>query len=85
MDQSRIVTEQELEKLRSFCASPKCNSWSVIPRLSTPQRFAEFVNGSPHVSSDEVIQYSHAIDDDMLRKCPEINFFVCETVLRHLS
>ena len=66
MDQSRIVTEQELEKLRSFCASPKCNSWNVVPKLSSPQRFAEFVTGSPHVSSEEVIEYSHAIDDEMI-------------------
>ncbi len=40
MDQSRIHTEKELEKLRQHCRSPQCNSWTVVSRLQSPTRFA---------------------------------------------
>ncbi len=45
MEQSRLETERQLEELRQFCSSPKCDAWRVASRLSSPTRFAEFVQG----------------------------------------
>ena len=45
MEQSRLETERQLEGLRRFCASPKCDAWKVASRLQSPTRFAEFVQG----------------------------------------
>ena len=47
-----------------FCQSPKCNSWKHISTLSSPTRFAEFVQGSSHLTQDEVLGYSQVDDWD---------------------
>ena len=40
MDQSRIHTQQELEKLRIACMSPQVNSWQMVSKLQSPTRFS---------------------------------------------
>ena len=69
LDQSRIETEKALKNLREFCQSPKCNSWKIASRLDSPTRFAEFVQGSSHLTQHEVMEYSQVDfnDDDLLR------------------
>merc|ERR1712179_428837 len=67
LSQSRIETEKALESLREFCQSPKCNSWKITSRLESPSRFAEFVQGSNHITENEVLEYSQVdFDDDFL-------------------
>jgi len=60
LDQSRLETEKALNELRQYCASPKCDAWKVASRLQSPTRFAEFVQGSPHISQGEVMEYSRS-------------------------
>ena len=40
MDQSRIHTQRELEKLRQACQSPQFKSWQTVSKLQSPTRFA---------------------------------------------
>ena len=40
LDQSRIHTQKELEKLRQACMSPQFKSWQTVSKLQTPTRFA---------------------------------------------
>ncbi|XP_018411573.1 PREDICTED: nuclear envelope integral membrane protein 2 [Nanorana parkeri] len=53
-EQAEVETTKALEELRDFCRSTDINSWLVISRLSSPNRFAQFILGSNHVSSEEV-------------------------------
>jgi len=55
-------TEKALKELREFCQSPKCNAWKHISSLKSPTRFAEFVQGSSHISQDEIMDYSNTSD-----------------------
>nr|DBA20107.1 TPA: hypothetical protein GDO54_015837 [Pyxicephalus adspersus] len=56
-EQAEIETAKALEELRDFCYSPDFDSWLAISRLSSPKRFAEFILGSNHVSSDEASEH----------------------------
>ena len=68
MDQSRIETEKALKNLREYCQSPKCSPWKIASRLDSPSRFSEFVQGSSHLTQDEVMEYSQVdfSDDDLV-------------------
>ena len=68
MDQSWVETEKALDDLRNYCQSPKCAAWKVASRLQSPTRFAEFVQGSPHVTEDEVMSYSHVDFNDIIEE-----------------
>ncbi|XP_028849917.1 nuclear envelope integral membrane protein 1-like isoform X2 [Denticeps clupeoides] len=62
----RLLTEEEYQKqaeeetnralveLRRFCGSPEFNTWKAVSRLQSPQRFADFMEGSPHLLPNEV-------------------------------
>jgi len=52
-------TRKALEELRNYCRSPDSKPWSTVTKLASPSRFAEFVEGSPHITEREVIDYSH--------------------------
>lgn len=65
MDQARVETKKALDNLREFCRSPECDAWKLTRRLKSPNRFAEFVEGSPHLTEEEVMDYSHAEFDDL--------------------
>ncbi|XP_077175596.1 nuclear envelope integral membrane protein 2 [Paroedura picta] len=52
-EQAESETGQALEELRAFCRSPSFPSWLAVVKLQTPQRFANFVLGFPHVSPEE--------------------------------
>ncbi|XP_069839617.1 nuclear envelope integral membrane protein 2 isoform X2 [Dendropsophus ebraccatus] len=53
-EQCEVETLKAIKELRDFCNSPDFNSWLTVSRLSSPKRFADFVLGSNHVSSEEV-------------------------------
>ena len=46
--------------LRSLTSSQECNTWKLATRLQSPSRFPEFVQGSPPLTENEVMDYSHA-------------------------
>ncbi|XP_030589865.1 nuclear envelope integral membrane protein 1 [Archocentrus centrarchus] len=62
----RLLTEEEyqkegeeetrhaLEELRKYCNSPEFSPWRAVSRLQSPKRFADFVEGSPHLMPNEV-------------------------------
>ncbi|CAL8109548.1 unnamed protein product [Orchesella dallaii] len=50
-------TQKCLEDLRKFCNSPDCNAWKVVTRLKDPKRFSSFIEGTSHLSDDEVMAY----------------------------
>ncbi|KAI3356941.1 hypothetical protein L3Q82_003582 [Scortum barcoo] len=62
----RLLTEEEyqkegeeetlraLEELRKYCNSPEFKPWKAVSRLQSPKRFADFIEGSPHLMSNEV-------------------------------
>ncbi|KAK2851797.1 hypothetical protein Q5P01_008073 [Channa striata] len=62
----RLLTEEEyqkqgeeetryaLEELRKYCNSPEFSPWKAVSRLQSPKRFADFIEGSPHLMPNEV-------------------------------
>merc|ERR1711874_264600 len=62
--QALIETRKALEELRNYCKSPQCPQWKTVSRLASPRRFAEFIEGSPHLTEDEVIEYSQWEEDE---------------------
>ncbi|XP_067095298.1 nuclear envelope integral membrane protein 1 isoform X1 [Osmerus mordax] len=52
--QGEVETHQALEELRKYCTSPEFNTWKTVSRLQSPKRFADFVEGSPHLQQNEV-------------------------------
>ncbi|KAK7884409.1 hypothetical protein WMY93_027532 [Mugilogobius chulae] len=51
-------TRRALEELRQYCKSPEFNTWKTVSRLQSPQRFADFIEGSSHLMSNEVSMHS---------------------------
>ncbi|XP_063111055.1 nuclear envelope integral membrane protein 1 isoform X2 [Cavia porcellus] len=52
--QGEVETQKALEELRTFCNSPDCSPWKTISRIQFPKRFADFVEGSFHLTPNEV-------------------------------
>ncbi|KAL4623704.1 nuclear envelope integral membrane protein 1 [Arapaima gigas] len=52
--QGEVETQRALEELRQYCSSPDVNAWKMVSRLQSPKRFADFIEGSPHLMSNEV-------------------------------
>ncbi|GAA6092155.1 nuclear envelope integral membrane protein 1 [Tachysurus ichikawai] len=52
--QAEVETQKALEELRKQCSSPDFNTWKTVSRLQSPKRFADFIEGSPHLMSNEV-------------------------------
>ncbi|XP_016085427.1 nuclear envelope integral membrane protein 1-like isoform X1 [Sinocyclocheilus grahami] len=52
--QSEVETQKALEELRKYCSSPELNTWKTVSRLQSPKRFADFIEGFPHLLSNEV-------------------------------
>ncbi|KAM3850808.1 nuclear envelope integral membrane protein 2 [Vipera latastei] len=53
-EQGETETVKALEELRIFCRNPTFPSWVAVVKLQSPQKFANFVLGSPHVSAEEM-------------------------------
>ncbi|XP_005918999.1 nuclear envelope integral membrane protein 1 [Haplochromis burtoni] len=47
-------TRRALEELRKYCNSPEFSPWKTVSRIQSPKRFADFVEGSPHLMPNEV-------------------------------
>ncbi|XP_070824947.1 nuclear envelope integral membrane protein 1 [Chaetodon trifascialis] len=47
-------TKRALEELRKYCNSPEFSPWKAVSRLQSPKRFADFIEGSPHLMPNEV-------------------------------
>ncbi|XP_068604798.1 nuclear envelope integral membrane protein 1 isoform X2 [Brachionichthys hirsutus] len=47
-------TRRALEELRKYCSSPEFSPWKAVSRLQSPKRFADFIEGSPHLMPNEV-------------------------------
>ncbi|KPP75112.1 transmembrane protein 194A-like, partial [Scleropages formosus] len=56
--QGEVETQRALEELREYCGSPEFNAWKIVSRIQSPKRFADFIEGSPHLMPNEVS--SHA-------------------------
>ncbi|XP_053499660.1 nuclear envelope integral membrane protein 1 [Ictalurus furcatus] len=52
--QAEVETQKALEELRKQCSSPDFSTWKTVSRLQSPKRFAEFIEGSPHLMPNEV-------------------------------
>ncbi|KAJ8369904.1 hypothetical protein SKAU_G00099320 [Synaphobranchus kaupii] len=52
--QGEEETQRALEVLREHCGSPDFNTWKTVSRLQSPKRFADFIEGSPHLIGNEV-------------------------------
>lgn len=61
-------TRKQLKELQNYCRSPECNSWRIISRLKSPDKFARFVqNEENHVSEDEVSSHErYNISNDLI-------------------
>eukprot|EP00063_Salmo_salar_P027365 XP_014002200.1 PREDICTED: nuclear envelope integral membrane protein 1-like isoform X4 [Salmo salar] len=66
--QGEEETQRALEELRKYCSSPDFSTWKTVSRLQSPKRFADFVEGSPHLISNEVSvhaqEYGSFFEDD---------------------
>ncbi|XP_063226528.1 nuclear envelope integral membrane protein isoform X1 [Bacillus rossius redtenbacheri] len=68
IEQGTKETKKALENLKRYCSSPDCNQWKTVMHVKNPRRFAEFMNGAPHVSTEELLAheaYSRSIQDDL--------------------
>ncbi|KAG8513977.1 Nuclear envelope integral membrane protein 1 [Galemys pyrenaicus] len=52
--QGERETKKALEELRKYCNSPDCSAWKTVSRIQSPKRFADFVEGSSHLTPNEV-------------------------------
>ncbi|XP_072349827.1 nuclear envelope integral membrane protein 1 isoform X1 [Scyliorhinus torazame] len=52
--EGEVETHKALEELQQFCSSPEFNAWKMVSRLSTPKRFADFVEGEDHLNPNEI-------------------------------
>ncbi|KAM9855702.1 nuclear envelope integral membrane protein 1 [Aulostomus maculatus] len=52
--QGEEETRRALEELRKHCNSPEFSPWKAVSRLQSPKRFADFIEGSPHLMPNEV-------------------------------
>ncbi|XP_060794527.1 nuclear envelope integral membrane protein 1 [Neoarius graeffei] len=52
--QAEVETQKALEELRKQCSSPDFSTWKTVSRLQSPKRFADFIEGSPHLMPNEV-------------------------------
>ncbi|XP_059575285.1 nuclear envelope integral membrane protein 1 isoform X1 [Alligator mississippiensis] len=52
--QGEAETRRALEELRSYCNSPDFSAWTVVSRIQSPKRFADFVGGASHLTPNEV-------------------------------
>jgi len=64
ISQRNEETRKALDDLRKYCQSPDSKPWQTVTKLSTPGRFAEFIQGSPHITETEVMEYSHWESND---------------------
>jgi len=71
-EQSNIETRKALEELRRYCQSPSSNPWKTVTKVRNPSRFAEFVDGSPHLTEEEVMTYSTWSSDDEDRRYTDL-------------
>ena len=65
LDESRVFTRMELEKLRQHCQSQDSKTnWRLISRLHTPNKMASFITGdNDHVSAKESSIHSNLYDE----------------------
>ncbi|KAM6394934.1 nuclear envelope integral membrane protein 1 [Rhynochetos jubatus] len=52
--QGEVETRKALEELRHHCRSPDFSAWTVVSRIQSPKRFADFVGGACHLTPSEV-------------------------------
>ncbi|KAG8452466.1 hypothetical protein GDO86_004306 [Hymenochirus boettgeri] len=52
--QGELETRKALDELRGYCNSPEFPKWKVISCIQSPKRFAEFAEGSFHLTANEV-------------------------------
>ncbi|XP_033726570.1 nuclear envelope integral membrane protein 2-like [Pecten maximus] len=83
LKQANEETKKALEELRSFCQSPQCDTWKVVSLLSTPTKFAKFVEGeSWHVTDEELLEYDSGpeptppVDLESLDEDDEMDFIL---------
>ncbi|KAF2896117.1 hypothetical protein ILUMI_10059 [Ignelater luminosus] len=59
--QGVVETAKALEELKSYCSSPDCNQWKTVLKLKDVKRFASFVEGTSHLSDEEILEYETSI------------------------
>ncbi|XP_078057363.1 nuclear envelope integral membrane protein 1 [Mustelus asterias] len=52
--EGEVETHTALVELQQYCSSPEFNAWKMVSRLSTPKRFADFVEGENHLNPNEI-------------------------------
>ncbi|XP_048346712.1 nuclear envelope integral membrane protein 1 [Sphaerodactylus townsendi] len=52
--QGEVETQRALAELREYCSSPEFSAWKAVSRIQSPKRFADFVEGSSHLTPNEV-------------------------------
>nr|XP_056705443.1 nuclear envelope integral membrane protein 1 [Euleptes europaea] len=52
--QGEVETQRALAELREYCNSPEFSAWKAVSRIQSPKRFADFVEGSSHLTPNEV-------------------------------
>ncbi|KAM4796035.1 nuclear envelope integral membrane protein 1 [Rhinophrynus dorsalis] len=57
--QGEVETRKALEELRQYCSSPDVAAWKVVSRIQSPKRFADFVEGSSHLTPNELSIHEH--------------------------
>uniref|UniRef100_A0A8C6RLE7 Nuclear envelope integral membrane protein 1 n=1 Tax=Nannospalax galili TaxID=1026970 RepID=A0A8C6RLE7_NANGA len=90
--QGEVETQKALQNLRAFCNSPDCSAWKTISRIQSPKRFADFVEGSFHLTPNEVSVHeqeyglgSIIAQDEELSSEEEDSDYQCPTVTQKTS
>ncbi|XP_053338918.1 nuclear envelope integral membrane protein 1 [Clarias gariepinus] len=64
--QAEVETQKALEELRKQCSSPDFSTWKTVSRLQSPKRFADFIEGSPHLMPNEVSVHAQEYGESLL-------------------
>ncbi|KAJ8016856.1 hypothetical protein DPEC_G00011690 [Dallia pectoralis] len=87
--QGEEETRRALEELRKYCNSPDFSTWKTVSRLQSPKRFADFVEGSPHLISNEVSvhaqEYGSFFEDDFFDTDEEYDDDIEENIVNTLK
>ncbi|XP_074082435.1 nuclear envelope integral membrane protein 1 isoform X2 [Macrotis lagotis] len=92
--QGEVETRKALEELRGYCSSPEFSAWKTVARIQSPKRFADFVEGSSHLTPSEVSVHEQEyglgsnfaedeLFEDMSFEEEDEEDFMCSSVLQN--
>ncbi|XP_059150377.1 nuclear envelope integral membrane protein 1-like [Physella acuta] len=65
--EAEVETKKALDQLKEYCRSPNCDAWKTMSRLTSPNKFASFIDGGSHVTDEEYREHDYTAEVNPLR------------------